>query len=225
MFLMNFAHPIARRRFLRSAGLAAAVAGLGLSAGSVSAAGQGPDEMIKKLSDELLDLIRSDQSLQRGDLDHVMAMVDKKVMPHVNFTRMTASAVGPAWRQATPEQRQRLQDEFKKLLVRTYAGALKQVDDQSVEVLPLRAGPDDNDVVVRTRVLGGREPVQVDYRMERAPDAPEGWRIYDLNVLGIWLVANYRSQFRQQINQNGIDGLIDALASRDKAPVDVGAKQ
>jgi phospholipid transport system substrate-binding protein len=135
-------------------------------------------------------------------------------MPHVNFTRMTASAVGRAWRQATPEQQKRLQDEFKTLLVRTYAGALSQVKDQSVAVKPLRGNPADAEVIVRTEVIGRGDPIQLDYRLEKTAN---GWRIYDLNVLGVWLVETYRSQFAQEITARGIDGLITALAERNKA--------
>jgi phospholipid transport system substrate-binding protein len=129
---------------------------------------------------------------------------------------MTASAVGPAWRQATPEQQQRLQEEFKKLLVRTYAGALDQVSDQSVTVRPFRGSPDDKEVLVRTEVRGSGDPVQLDYRLEKTPGEAGGWKIYNLNVLGVWLVDTYRSQFAQEINAKGIDGLIARLAERNK---------
>lgn len=144
-----------------------------------------------------------------------MAVVDSKIMPNVNFTRMTASATGPSWRKATPEQRQKLQNEFKSLLVRTYAGALKQVTDQTIEVKPLRASPTDKEVVVRTLVKSKGEPIQLDYRMERTPGQGSGWKIYDLNVLGVWLVDNYRPQFAQQLNSGGVDALIQSLAERN----------
>ena len=135
-------------------------------------------------------------------------------MPHVNFTRMTASAVGRNWRQATPEQQKRLQDEFKTLLVRTYSGALSQVKDQTVSVKPLRASPADTEVQVRTEIIGRGDPIQLDYRMEKTPS---GWKIYDLNVLGIWLVETYRTQFSQEISAKGVDGLIATLAQRNKS--------
>jgi phospholipid transport system substrate-binding protein len=134
-------------------------------------------------------------------------------MPNVNFTRMTAAAVGRNWRQATPDQQKRLQDEFKALLVRTYSGALSQVKDQSISVKPLRAAAADTEVVVRTEVLGRGDPVQLDYRMEKVGTA---WKIYDLNVLGVWMVETYRTQFAQEINAKGVDGLIAALAERNK---------
>ena len=127
-----------------------------------------------------------------------------------------ASAVGPAWRQATSEQQKRLEEEFKALLVRTYAGALDQVSDQTVTVRPFRGSAEDKEVVVRTQVRGGGDPVQLDYRLEKTPGVAGGWKIYDLNVLGVWLVDTYRTQFSQQINSNGIDGLITALEERNK---------
>jgi len=124
--------------------------------------------------------------------------------------------VGPGWRQATPEQQKRLQEEFKALLVRTYAGAVNQVNDQTIVVKPLRASPDDKEVIVRTEVRGKGDPTQLDYRVEKAPDAPSGWRIYNLNVMGVWLVDNYRTQFAAEVNAKGVDGLIASLAERNK---------
>jgi phospholipid transport system substrate-binding protein len=179
----------------------------------VRAAEEAPDAMIKRVSAEVLDAIRSDKDVQAGDMRKVLALVDSQVMPHVNFTRMTASVVGRSWRQATPEQKQRLQEEFKALLIRTYSGALSQVNDQRLNVKPLRAAPTDTEVVVRTEVIGSGNPVQLDYRMEKTAT---GWKIYDLNVLGIWMVETYRTQFAQEINAKGVDGLIAALAQRNK---------
>ena len=178
-----------------------------------AAADEAPDALIKRVSSEVLDSIKADKAIQAGETSRVLALVDTKVMPNVNFTRMTASAVGRNWRQATPEQKARLQDEFKTLLVRTYSGALSQVNDQKLNVKPLRAGPADTDVTVRTEVLGRGEPVQLDYRMEKTPS---GWKIYDLNVLGVWLVETYRTQFAQEISANGVDGLIASMAQRNK---------
>src|SRR5450756_2805365 len=145
-----------------------------------------------------------------------IALVDTKIMPNVDFQRMTASAVGPAWRQATPEQQKRLQEEFKTLLVRTYAGALTQVSDQTIVVRPLRAAPEDKEVVVRSEVKGRGDAIQLDYRLEKTPGDGAGWKIYNLNVLGVWLVETYRSQFAQEINAKGIDGLIATLVERNK---------
>lgn len=185
-----------------------------LGAGSLArAADEAPDALIKRTSNEVLDVIKSDKAIQSGDIGKIIALVDGKVMPHVNFTRMTAATVGRNWRQATPEQQKRLQEEFKILLVRTYSGALSQVKDQTVNVKPLRAAPADTEVVVRTEVIGRSEPIQLDYRMEKTPG---GWKIYDLNVLGIWMVETYRTQFAQEISTKGVDGLIAALAQRNQ---------
>jgi len=178
------------------------------------AADEAPDALVKRLSTDVLNVIKGDKSLQGGDINKIIALVDSRIMPNVNFQRMTAAAVGPAWRQATPEQKQRLQDEFKTLLVRTYSGALGEVKDQTLSFKPLRAKPEDTEVVVRSEVRGRGEPIQLDYRLEKTP---AGWKIYDLNVLGVWLVETYRSQFAQEINAKGLDGLIASLAQRNKA--------
>jgi ABC-type transporter MlaC component len=124
---------------------------------------------------------------------------------------------GPAWRQATPEQQKRLQEEFKILLVRIYAGALAQVSDQTILIKPLRAAPGDKELVVRTEVRGRGDPIQLDYRLEKTPGEGSGWKIYNLNVLGVWLVETYRSQFAREISNSGIDGLIKVLSDRNKA--------
>ena len=175
---------------------------------------EAPDALIKRVSTEVLDSIKADKAIQAGESNRVLALVDTKVMPNVNFTRMTASAVGRSWRQATPEQKARLQEEFKTLLIRTYSGALSQVNDQKLNIKPLRAAPTDTDVTVRTEVLGRGDPVQLDYRMEKTPT---GWKIYDLNVLGVWLVETYRTQFAQEISAKGIDGLIASMSQRNKS--------
>jgi len=184
-----------------------------LAAPAVRAADEAPDALIKRMSAEVLDNIKADKSIQAGDVSKVMALVESQILPNVNFTRMTASAVGRSWRQATPEQQKKLQDEFKILLTRTYSGALAQVKDQTVNVKPLRAAAADTEVVVRTEVMGKGDPVQLDYRLEKVGAA---WKIYDLNVLGVWLVETYRTQFAQEINAKGIDGLIASLSERNK---------
>nr|WP_082151518.1 ABC transporter substrate-binding protein [Caenimonas sp. SL110] len=181
------------------------------------AAEETPDVMIKRLSDDVLGAIRQDKAIQAGDTSRVIALVDSKIMPNVNFQRMTAAAVGPAWRQATPEQQKRLQEEFKVLLVRTYSGALSQVDDQTISIKPQRGATTDTDVLVRTEIRGRGDPIQLDYRLEKTPGQGSGWKIYNLNVLGVWLVETYRSQFATEINSKGIDGLIAALATRNKS--------
>jgi len=211
---MLFLQPL-RRTCLRAA--LAALCLLGAAAGARAAA-ETPNALISRLSGQVLQAIKSDKAIAGGDLAHIMSVVDTMIMPSVDFTRMTASATGPGWRQATPEQRQRLQNQFKTLLVRTYAGALQQVSDQTVDVLPMRGGgAADQEVIVRTLVKGRGDPIQLDYRLAKTPDASGGWKIYDLNVLGVWLVDNYRPQFAQQIRASGIDGLIDSLAARNKA--------
>ena len=205
-----------RRELGRAALAAGAVYALGLPLAAL-AADETPDALIRRLSEDVLNTVRADKAIQAGDIDKVIALVDKTVMPNVNFRRMTAAAVGPGWRQATPEQQKRLQDEFKVLLVRTYAGALAQVSDQTVRIKPLRAAADDKDVLVRTEIVGKGDPIQLDYRLEKTPGEGAGWKIYNLNVLGVWLVETYRSQFAQEINAKGIDGLIDTLVARNKS--------
>jgi len=204
-------------RSLRQFVAALSVSLLGLSVAPLWAADEAPDVMVLRLSTEVLDTIRSDKSLQNGELTKVVALVDRKIMPNVDFQRMTASAVGPGWRQATAEQRQRLQEEFKILLVRTYAGALNQVGDQTVAIKPLRASPDDREVLVRSEIKGRGDSIQLDYRLVKTPGQGTGWKIYNLNVLGVWLVDTYRSQFAQEIAAKGIDGLIATLAERNRA--------
>jgi phospholipid transport system substrate-binding protein len=189
-------------------------AGVGLSGAALAETAEAPDVMIKRLSTEVLESIKADKGVQSGDTSKVVALVDTKIMPNVNFTRMTSSAVGRGWRQATPEQQKRLQDEFKILLVRTYSGALSEVRDQTISMKPLRSAPEDTEVIVRSEVKGRGDPIQLDYRMEKSAT---GWKIYDLNVLGVWLVETYRAQFAQEINAGGIDGLITKLADRNKS--------
>ena len=173
-----------------------------------------PDALIKDVSTDVLDAVRADKSIKQGDVQKVMTLVDSKVMPYIDFQRMTASAMGRYWRQATPEQQKRLQEEFKTLLVRTYSGALAQVRDQTVELKPMRSAPDAKDVVVKTEIRGSGDPVQLDYRLEQTA---AGWKIYDVSVLGVWLVENYRNSFAQEISASGIDGLISKLVERNKS--------
>ena len=200
------------RRMLGMTAGAMLVLNLGLPA---QAADETPDLLVKRVSADVLETIKKDASLRNGDSAKINALVNDKVMPYVDFRRMTSAAVGPAWRQATPDQRQRLQDEFKALLIRTYSGALSQVGDQTITVKPLRMAAGDTDVLVRTQVNGRGDPVQLDFRLEKQAT---GWKIYNLNVLGVWLVETYRNQFAQEINANGIDSLIKTLASRSSMP-------
>ena len=194
--------------------LAAAALSLA-TVGAHAQAAKAPDALIKEVSTDVLDAVKADKTIQSGDVRKVSALVDQKVLPYVDFQRMTASAVGRYWRQATPDQQKRLQDEFKLLLVRTYSGALAQVSsEQTVELKPMRSTPTDPEVVVRTEIRGKGDPIQLDYRLAKAGS---GWKIYDVNVLGVWLVENYRNSFAQEIGANGIDGLIGKMAERNKA--------
>ena len=198
--------PLARRTLLAMPLAALALAAL---SGLAAAAEEAPDALVMRISGEVIEAAKADKSIQAGDVQKIIVLVDAKVMPSLDFRRMTASAVGRYWRQATPEQQQRLQEEFKTLLVRSYAGALKQVKDQTVQLKPMRSRPEDEEVVVRTEVRGKGDPIQLDYRLAKTP---AGWKIYDVNVLGVWLVENYRSSFAQEIGAGGIDGLIAKLA-------------
>jgi len=177
---------------------------------------EAPDALVKRISSDVLASVKADPAIQAGDVNRIVALVDSKILPSVNFTRMTSSAVGRFWRQATPEQQKQLQDEFKILLVRTYSGALGEVKDQTVTFKPMRSKPEDTEVVVRSEVRGKGDPIQLDYRMEKTAS---GWKIYDINVLGVWLVETYRTQFAQEINAKGIDGLIASLVQRNKSNV------
>lgn len=172
------------------------------------------DAFVKQLSTEVIDAVKADKAIQSGDVSRIRALVDSKVMPHVNFQRMTSMSVGPQWRSATPEQQKRMLEEFKTLMINTYSGALTQVKDQTVQVKPMRAGSADGDIVVRTEVRGKGEPIQLDYRLEKAGDA---WKIYDVNVGGFWLVEAYKGQFAKDLSAGGLDALITRLAEKNKA--------
>ncbi|MFJ1300130.1 phospholipid-binding protein MlaC [Pseudomonadota bacterium AL_CKDN230030165-1A_HGKHYDSX7] len=192
-----------------------------LLAGASSAALAKPDpkgppgEFVQQAANEALEVIKSDGAVRAGNLTRINEVVDQHILPYVNFTKTTRLAAGRFWRQATDAQKQALADAFRGTLIRTYSGALAKVDGSTkVSLLPQRGDPNANDVVVRSLFSqGNTQPVQVDYRLEKTP---EGWRIYDMNVEGIWLIENYRNQFAQQINQNGIDGLIAALNQRNR---------
>jgi phospholipid transport system substrate-binding protein len=173
-----------------------------------------PDQLVRQASTEVLDIVKSDKAIQAGDIQRILALVDAKVMPHVNFEVMTRSAVGPQWRSASAEQRTRLQSEFKTLLVRVYSGALTQVQDQTLEVTRTLPVQGSTQVVVQSEVRGKGEPIRLDYRLDRFGDA---WKIIDVNVGGIWLVQSYRSQFSSVLTSGGIDGLIAKLAEQNKA--------
>lgn len=173
-----------------------------------------PDALVRDLSTQVIEAIKGDQALKAGDTGRVQQLVDDKVLPYTDFQKMTQLAVGPGWRNATPEQRAALTREFRTLLVRTYSGALSQISDHKVQMRPFRAQPTDSDVIVRTQVVASRgDPIQLDYRLEKGDG---GWKIYDINILGVWLVENYKSQFSSQVNAGGVDGLIKTLSERNK---------
>lgn len=200
---------INRRQWLST--LALAPTWLGLAWASDEA----PDALVKRISSEVMNAVKADAAIQKGNIQRVMDLVNTQIMPHVNFQRMTASAIGRHWRGATPDQQQRLQAEFKTLLVRTYAGALGEIKDKTLFFRPMRAQATDTEVVVRSEVRGGRgDPIQLDYRLEKTP---QGWKVYDLNVLGVWLGETYRTQFAQEITKSGVDGLITFLAQRNRS--------
>ncbi len=182
--------------------------------GAAARADEAPDAFVKKISNDVLDTAKADKSIQAGDINKVIALVDTKVMPYVNFEAVTRSAVGPQWRGATAEQRTKLQTEFKTLLVRVYAGALSQIKDQTTEITKTQPVPNSTQVVVQSEVKGKGEPIKLDYRLDKA-DA--GWKIIDVNVGGIWLVTSYRSQFAQELSKGGIDALIGTLVERNKS--------
>jgi phospholipid transport system substrate-binding protein len=190
------------------------LAGVAAVVPAFAQANPGPEALVRQISEEVIETVKSDKEIQAGSLPKIIALVDAKVLPHVNFNRMTAIAVGRPWRTATPEQQKRLLEEFKTLLVRTYSGALTQVKDQAVQVRPMRAGADDPEVVVRTEVRGKGDPIQLDYRLEKTD---KGWKIYDVNVLGVWLAdTSFKSQFAPIVTNSGLDGLISNLAELNR---------
>ena len=175
---------------------------------------EAPDLLIKRLSHEMLDMIKSDKALQAGNPRRVQEVVEEKLLPHVNFRRTTALTVGHHWRTATPQQQQQLIDEFRNLLIHTYSGALSQVGDQKLQVRPLRGPLSDDDVEVQSHVIqSGREPIQVNYRMEKTA---EGWKIYDVSVFGAWLTQAYKNTFSAEVNRSGIEGLIRLLSEKNR---------
>jgi phospholipid transport system substrate-binding protein len=193
----------------------AAFAALALAAAAAPVRAQeAPDAMVKRVQQEVLQIVKTDPKVQAGDQARTREVVESKLLPNFDFTRMTALAMGRNWRQATPEQQQRLTTEFRSLLVRTYAGALNQYRDQQINYKPLRAEDKATDVIVRTEVVRpGQQPVQIDYGMEKSGDS---WKCYDVIVGGVSLVTNYRDEFNEQIRSGGIDGLIRTLTDKNK---------
>ena len=172
-----------------------------------------PDALIKMVVTDVMTSIKSDPDIQKGNIPKIVDLVEKKIVPYADMRRTTEMAMGPNWKKATPEQQNQLVLEFKNLLIRTYSGALSQLRDQTVQFKALRAAPDDKEVVVKTVVLGRGDPVPLDYRLEKTE---KGWKVYDINIMGVWLVEAYRNQFSNQISQNGIDGLVKFLQDRNK---------
>ena len=185
----------------------------GLSSGAAQAQ-EAPDALVKRLSQEILELAKNDKDIQAGNQKKVYDMVESKILPHIDFPRMTSLAAGKSWKEATPEQQKQLTNEFRTLLVFTYSGAISQIKDQRVEFKPMRADPGDTEVEVRTQVIQSRgEPVVLNYRLEKLST---GWKIFDINVLGAWLVETYKGSFSAEISKSGIDGLIKVLADKNK---------
>jgi len=172
-----------------------------------------PDALIKMVVTDVMATVKSDPDIQKGNIPKIVDLVEKKIVPYTDMRRTTEMAMGPNWKKATPEQQTQLSMEFKNLLIRTYSGALSQLRDQTVQFKALRAAPDDKEVVVKTVVLGRGDPVPLDYRLEKTAN---GWKVYDMNIMGVWLVEAYRNQFSNQISQNGIEGLVKFLQDRNK---------
>ena len=191
-----------------------AAATFAFAAAGASAQSEAPDALVKRISTDVIETAKADKEIQAGNQQRVMSLVETKILPHVDFQRMTALAAGRFWREATPAQQQQLATEFKTLLIFTYSGALSQIKNETVEFKPLRADPADQQVEVRSQVNVTRgEPIQLNYRLAKSPN---GWKIFDIYVLGAWLVETYKGTFAAEINKSGIDGLIKALAERNK---------
>ena len=185
------------------------------TAAQAAPATEAPDALVKRISQDVIDTAKADKGIQAGDINRVNQLVETKILPYVDFQRMTSLAAGRHWRTATPDQQQRLSAEFRTLLVYTYSGALSQIKNETVEFKPLRAAADDTEVEVRSQVNVARgEPVLLNYRVAKSP---AGWKIYDINVMGAWLVETYKSSFNSEISKGGIDGLIKTLADKNKA--------
>ena len=177
---------------------------------------EAPDALVKRISLDVLNTAKADKAIQSGNHKRIRVLVEAKILPHVDFNRMTALAAGRHWRTATPQQQQRLTTEFRDLLIHTYSGAIAQIQDQSLHFRPFRASPSDTDVVVYSQVIQskGREPIQLNYRLQKQAS---GWKIYDINVLGAWLVQTYKGTFDTEISKGGVDGLIKTLTEKNKS--------
>ena len=187
-------------------------ASLTLGLNVARAAAETPDALVKRISQEVLESAKTDKDIQSGNEQKILDLVEKKILPYIDFQKMTEMAAANNWNKATPEQQQELVKQFRSLLIYTYSGALSQVKDQTLQYRPpLFDG--DNDVIVRSQVVSSRgEPIQLNYHLSKEPD---GWKIYDINVLGAWLIETYKGTFRSEINKSGIDGLIKVLVAKN----------
>jgi phospholipid transport system substrate-binding protein len=172
-----------------------------------------PDGMMKTVTQQVLTQLKSDKEIQAGNVNRITELVNQKILPYTDFTRTTRLVMGRNWNSATPQQQQQIVEQFKTLLIRTYAGALAQVHDQQIVYQPLRSAPADTDVVVRSAIVNNGSPLELDYRLYKTP---QGWRVYDINVLGAWLIQVYQQQFADQISQHGVDGLLSFLTERNQ---------
>ncbi|PWF41193.1 MlaC/ttg2D family ABC transporter substrate-binding protein [Massilia glaciei] len=189
--------------------------GAAAPAARASASAEAPDALVKRISLDVIESAKADKQIQAGDQKRVMDLVETKILPYVDFNRMTQLAAGRHWRSATPEQKKALAREFRTLLIFTYSGALSQIKNQSVEFRPMNAQPGDQEVEVRSQVVQPRgEPIMLNYRLAKTP---AGWKIFDINVLGAWLVETYKGNFNAGISKGGFDGLIKSMAERNAA--------
>ncbi len=187
---------------------------LGLVVFGAFAQDDSPDALIRQVTEEVLSIVRQDKDIQNGNTRKAIELVEAKVLPHFNFQRMTALAMGRDWNKANPEQKTRLSEEFKTLLVRTYSNALTGYRDQKIRYKPTRMQGDATDVVVKTEIhQSGGKPIQLDYSLEKQA---EGWKVYDVIVAGVSLVTNYRDTFNQEVRANGVDGLIQMLVDKNR---------
>lgn len=190
------------------------LAAFGLLCWRGAAAAEAPDELVRRISSQVVDIARTDEAVLRGNQERILALVRQHLLPHIDFERMTSLAVGRYWRNATPQQRDRLTEEFRDLLVHVYSGAIAQVKDKKLVFKPLRGDPRSGEVIVRSEVIqkSGAEPIELNYRLA---NGPSGWKIYDVSVLDVWLVQSYRGTFSSEISRSGIDGLIRTLDAKN----------
>lgn len=202
--------------FLKMLALFMTVASLGLVQNVMAQAvdASTPDGLIKFVVSDVMTSVKADKDIQAGNIPKIIALVEQKIVPYSDLDKTAQLAMGRNWSKATPEQQKQISAEFKMLLIRTYSGAISQIRDQTVIYKPFRASPDDQEVVVRTQVINKGEPIQLDYRLMKTAS---GWKVYDINVLGAWLIEAYRNQFNNQIGQNGIDGLVKFLQDRNRS--------